>query len=159
MAAQREGRGREARRLGREASRTGAAWTEVVAFQEAVSDSAGLLETYRRRSLADDMDVVALDGFARTAVALDVEMEEAGRHALRAVVLSDREPEIMATLAECYHRRGRHRKAIRWLSEAMDENPDLPADRAAVFRDRLLAYELALSEDPFGLKAERRRRR
>lgn len=158
LAARRDERGFDAWRLGREAARTGAAWTEVVAFQEAVQDSAGLLETYRHRAAFDDMDVVALDGFARTAVAMNVEMEEASRHALRAVVLSDREPEIMATLSECYHRRGRHRKAIRWLSEAIEENPDLPEERAAVFRERLLAYELALSEDPFGLKFERRRR-
>ena len=99
LAARRAGDLEEALARGREASRTGAAWTEVVAYQEAVGDSTGLLETYRRRAAADDMDVIALDGFARTAVALDVEMEEASRHALRATVLSDREPEIMATLA------------------------------------------------------------
>jgi len=158
LVAHRDGRLEEALARGREAARTGAAWTEVVAFQEAVGDSTGLLDTYRRRAAADDMDVIALDGFARTAVALNVEMDEAARHAVRAVVLSDREPEIMATLAECYHRRGRHRKAVRWLGEAIVENPDLPEARAAVFRERLLAYELALADDPFGLKAEHRRR-
>jgi thioredoxin-like negative regulator of GroEL len=158
MIARREGRPEEARDRGRAASRTGAAWTEVVAFQEAVGDSVGLLETYRRRAAADDMDVVALDGFARTALALDVEMEEASRCALRATVLSDREPEMMATLAECYHRHGRHRRAIRWLGEALEENPDLPADRATVFRARLAVYEVALADDPHGVKTRYRRR-
>ncbi len=90
---------------------------------------------------------------------MNVEMDEAWRYAVRAVVLSDREPEIMATLAECYHRRGRHRKAIRWLGEALDENPDLPAARVTVFRERLVAYEAALAEDPFGMKAQYRRGR
>ncbi len=158
MMAHRDGQQIEARRSGRAAARIGAVWTEVVAFQEAVGDSLGLLDTYRMRSAADDMDVVALDGFARTAVMLDVEMAEASRHALRAVVLSDREPEIMATLAECFHRRGLHRKAIRWLREALAENPDLAEARTAAMQERLAAYEEALAADPWGLKAGRRRR-
>ncbi|MCP4573210.1 MAG: thioredoxin fold domain-containing protein [bacterium] len=159
LLAHREDRATEALSRGREASRTGAAWTEVVAFQEAVGDTIGLLETYRLRAAADDMDVVALDGYARTAVALNVEMEEASRHALRAMVLSDREPEIMATLAECYHRRGRYRKAIRWLGEALAENPDLPAPRVAAFRARLRDYEDALAKDPFNRRPQYRSNR
>ena len=153
LAAHRAGNGDEARAHGREAAHTGAAWTEVVAFQEASGDSVGLLETYRARAVADDMDVVALDGFARVAVGLDVEMEEASRCALRAVVLSDREPEIIATLAECYYQRGLYRKAIRWLGDAIAQDPP----RVAIHRTRLAAYETALATDPWGLKAGRRR--
>jgi len=153
LAAYRVGDVDEARTLGRRASGTGAVWTEVVAFQEASADSFGLLETYRARSLVDDMDVVALDGFARVAVALDVEMEEASSHALRAVVLSDREPEIIATLAECYYRRGLYRKAVRWLEDAVAQEPL----RVAIHRGRLADYEAALAQDPWGLKAGRRR--
>ena len=149
----REGDAMEAIIRGREASGTGAAWTEVVAFQEAIGDSTGLLATYRARSVADDMDVVALDGFARVAVGLDVMMEEASRHALRAVVLSEKEPEIIATLAESYHRRGLNRKAVRWIGEAIDRDPPRVRD----YEILLARYEQALADDPWGLKRHHRR--
>lgn len=143
----------EAVARGREAAGTGAVWTEVVAFQEAIGDSSGLLETYRTRAVADDMDVVALDGFARVAVGMDVMMEDASRHALRAVVLSDKEPAIIATLAESYHRRGLNRKAVRWINEAIDRHPQ----REDEYRLLLARYEQALADDPRGLQRHHRR--
>jgi thiol-disulfide isomerase/thioredoxin len=144
----RAGRPEAARDLGRRAAATGAVPGEVVAFQEAIGDTAGLLETYRGRVAADDMDVVALDGFARTATALGVELEEASRCALRAVVLSDREPATMATLAESYHRRGLHAKALRWIDEALAKAPADEDHRQAKER-----YAAARAADPWGLKA------
>ena len=147
----RAGRPDAARDLGRRAAATGAVPGEVVAFQEAIGDTAGLLETYRARVATDDMDVVALDGFARTATVLGVELEEASRCALRAVVLSDREPATMATLAESYHRRGLHAKALRWIDEALARDPADTAHLEAKGR-----YETARAADPWGLKAGRR---
>ncbi|MBE0566854.1 MAG: tetratricopeptide repeat protein, partial [Krumholzibacteria bacterium] len=137
--------------LGRRAAATGAVPGEVVAFQEAIGDSTGLLETWRARVAADDLDVVALDGFARTATALGVDLEEASRCAVRAVVLSERAPATVLTLAETYERRGLYAKALRWLDEALAAAPDDPALVRA--RQRC---ETARQADPWGLQQGRR---
>ncbi len=152
LAEHRAGRTASARDLGRRAAATGAVPGEVVAFQEAIGDSTGLLETFRARVAADDMDVLALDGFARVAAALGRELEEASRCAVRAVVLSDREPAVMATLAEVYHRRGLHARALRWIDQALAADPD---DRALA--DARRRYREARERDPWGLKAGNRR--
>jgi tetratricopeptide (TPR) repeat protein len=151
LAEHRAGRRDVALALGRRAAASGAVPGEVVAFQEAVGDSAGLLETWRARVAADDMDVVALDGFARTATALGVDLEEASRCAVRAVVLSDRAPAAILTLAASYERRGLYAKALKWLDEALAAAPDDPALAAA--RQRCLAARQA---DPWGLQGGRR---
>ena len=93
------------------------------------------------------MDVLALDGFARTATALGVELEEASRTAVRAVVLSDREPAAMATLAETYHRRGLNGKALRWIDDAVAAAPDDP-----VYQEARRRYLEAQAQDPWGLR-------
>jgi len=149
LAERRAGRLSEAQALGRRAATVGGAVGEVVAFQEVIGDTLGLLETWRLGVAADDTDVVALDGFARTAVAAGVELREASRCAIRAVVLSDREPAVIATLAESYHRRGYHRKALRWIDEAIAAAPD---DRS--LSDSRTRYAEAFSGDPWGLKRE-----
>ena len=147
LAERRAGREASARELGRRAAAGGAVPGEVVAFQEAIGDTAGLLQTYRARIQADDLDVLALDGFARTAAALGVELEEASRAAVRAVVLSDREPATMATLAETYHRRGLNAKALRWIDDAVAAAPD-----DQVYREARRRYLEAQARDPWGLR-------
>lgn len=147
----RAGRRDPARDLGRRAAATGAVPGEVVAFQEAIGDSTGLLETWRARVAADDLDVVALDGFARTATALGVDLEEASRCAVRAVALSERAPATVLTLAETYERRGLYAKALRWLDEALAAAPGDPALVRARHR-----CEAAHQADPWGLQQGRR---
>lgn len=141
----RAGRPDQAVALGRRAAGIGAATAEVVAFQEAVGDTAGLLETWRARVALDDMDVMALEGFAAAATALGVDLEEASRCAVRAVVLSDREPAVILTLAECYHRRRMHGRALRWIGEARAAAPDDPVLAEAEQR-----YAAARARDPWG---------
>ncbi|HPF71394.1 MAG TPA: thioredoxin domain-containing protein, partial [Candidatus Krumholzibacteria bacterium] len=88
-----------------------AAASRVATFQEAAGDTSGALETWRARVAADDLDLAALDGFARTALALDADLEDATRCAVRAVVLSDRDPVRMLQLAELYARRALYGRA------------------------------------------------
>jgi len=144
------GRDEEARDLGRRAAAVGILPGQVAAYQEAVGDTAGLLETWRAQVAADDMDVVALDGFARAATALGTDLAEASRCAVRAVVLSDEDPAAIVTLAACYERRGLYAKALRWLDKGLAQAPDDRDLQEA--RDRCRA---AREADPWGLKRRR----
>lgn len=116
-------------------------------FQETLGDSLGLLRTWRLLAAADDRDVEALDGFARAALAAGVELEGAAAAALRAVILSGKEPRTVETLAECYFRMGQYAKAIRWMGEAIARAP-----AETRYRERLEAFEAARREDPYGLR-------
>jgi len=118
---------------------------EIALFQESRGDTLGVLETYRTMVQIDDREVLGLDGFARTAVDAGVELEEATRCALRAMVFSDKDARIIGTLAETYYRRRLYTKAIRWINLAIERDP---ADTH--YRDRLAAYETAQTDAAAG---------
>ncbi len=109
---------------------------EIALFQESRGDTLGVLETYRTMVQLDDREVLGLDGFARTAVGAGVELEEATRCALRAMVFSDKDARIIGTLAEIYYKRGLYTKAIRWVNLAIERDPT-----DAHYRDRLAVFE------------------
>jgi hypothetical protein len=88
----------------------------------------------------DDRDVLGLDGFARTAVLARVELEEATRCALRAMIFSDKDARIISTLAETYYHRRMYGKAIKWINLSIEREPEV-----ALYRDRLAVYEAARS--------------
>ena len=111
---------------------------EIALFQESLGDTLGVLETYRTMVQLDDRDVLGLDGFARTAVDAGVELEEATRCALRAMVFSDKDARIIGTLAETYYYRRMYSKAIRWINLSIERDPE-----DIRFRDQLAAYEAA----------------
>lgn len=114
---------------------------EIALFQEDRGDTLAVLETYRTIVQLDDREVLGLEGFARTAVAADVELEEATRCALRAMVFSDKDARIIGTLAETYYMRGLYSKAIRWINLSIERDP---ADEH--YRDRLAVFEVAQAE-------------
>jgi len=111
---------------------------EIALFQEARGDTLGVLETYRTLVALDDRDVLGLEGFARTAVAAGVELEEATRCALLAMVYSNKDARIISILAETYYLRGLYNKAIRWINLSIERDPD---DES--YQDRLAVYEAA----------------
>jgi len=114
---------------------------EIALFQESRGDTLGVLETYRIMVQLDDRDVLGLDGFARTAVDAGVELEEATRCALRAMVFSDKDARIIGTLAETYYHRRLYNKAIRWINLSIERDPsDLG------YRDRLAVFEAAQTD-------------
>ena len=113
---------------------------EVALFQEDRGDTLGVLETYRTMVQLDNRDVLGLDGFARTAVLARVELEEATRCALRAMIFSDKDARIISTLAETYYQRRLYSKAIQWINLSIERDP---ADM--YFRERLAVYEDARS--------------
>jgi len=109
---------------------------EIALFQESRGDTLGVLETYRTMVRLDDREVLGLDGFARTAVGAGVELQEATKCALRAMVFSDKDARIIGTLAETYYKRGLYSKAIRWINLAIERDPT-----EAHYRDRLAVFE------------------
>ena len=111
---------------------------EIALFQESRGDTLGVLETYRTMVQLDDSEVLGLDGFARTAVSAGVELEEATRCALRAMVYSDKDARIIGTLAETYYQRRLYSKAIRWINLSIERDPT-----DAHYRERLAVYEAA----------------
>ena len=114
---------------------------EIALFQESRGDTMGALETYRTMVQLDDREVLGLDGFARTAVEAEVELEEATRCALRAMIFSDKDARIIGVLAETYYKRRLYTKAIRWINLSIEREPDTTR-----YRDRLAVYEAAQSE-------------
>ncbi len=113
---------------------------EIALFQESRGDTLGVLETYRTMVQLDDRDVLGLEGFARTAVDAGVELEEATRCALRAMIFSDKDARIIGILAETYYHRRLYTKAIRWINLSIERDP-----AAVGYRDRLAVYEEAQS--------------
>lgn len=124
---------------------------QVAVCQAALGDTTGLMETWRVLMTLDDRDVAALEGFARAAVHERRELDAAAEAALRAVILSDMEPRIIGTLAECYHLQGRYRRAIRWISKCIEQEPDVEE-----YRQQLARYEESLRLDPYGYRGVRR---
>lgn len=120
---------------------------QVVTCQAALGDTAGMMETWRALMLLDDRDVAALNGFARAAVQQKRELEEATRVALRAAVLSDLDPRMVDTLAECYYWQGKYRKAIKWILTSIEKAPD-----EELYRRQLTLFEKSLESDPYGLR-------
>ena len=120
---------------------------EVAAYQESAGDTLGVLDTYRTMVEADDREVLALDGFARAAVGARTDLPEATKYAIRATVFSDKDPAVIATLADCYYYQGRYRRAIKWINQAVEQQPEDVA-----YTGRLARYEAALANDPHGLK-------
>lgn len=120
---------------------------EVAAYQESAGDTLGRLDTFRHMVEADDREVLALAGFARAALEARTDLEEATRCAIRATVFSDKDPTMIATLADTYYYRGKYRKAIKWINQAVEKAPEDPA-----MRERLARYEAALADDPWGVK-------
>jgi len=116
---------------------------EIALFQEDRGDTLGALETYRALVKLDDKEVLGLEGFARTAVDAGVDLEEATRCALRAMVFSDKDARIIGTLAETYFRRGLYEKAVRWINVSIERDPD-----DAGHRRRLAAYQAAQGGTP-----------
>ena len=114
---------------------------EIALFQEDRGDTLEVLETYRTIVALDDTEVLGLEGFARTAVAAEVELEEATRCALRAMVFSDKDAQIIGTLAETYYKRGLYSKAIRWINLSIERDPEYD-----LYRERLAVYEAAQAE-------------
>lgn len=114
---------------------------EIALFQEDRGDTLEVLETYRTIVELDDTEVLGLEGFARTAVAADVELEEATRCALRAMVFSDKDARIIGTLAETYYKRGLYTKAIRWINLSIERDPAY-----GLYRERLAVYEAARAD-------------
>jgi thiol-disulfide isomerase/thioredoxin len=113
---------------------------EIALFQEDRGDSLDVLETYRSMVQLDDREVLGLDGFARTAVKARVELEEATRCALRAMIFSDKDARIISTLAETYYQRRLYNKAIQWITLSMERDPT-----ETNYRERLAVYEAARS--------------
>jgi len=120
---------------------------EAALFQETIDDTPGMLTTFRTLAEADPRSVLALHGYARAAVKVGADLESATRSALRAVVYSDNDPDVISTLAECYYWRGLYGKAIRWQNKAV-----VAAPHQQRYRDQLREYETAKAADPHGMR-------
>ena len=124
---------------------------QVVACQAALGDTAGMMETWRTLMHLDDHDVAALNGFARAAVQQKTELEAAAQAALRATILSDEDPHMIETLAECYFWQGKYRRAIRWIRKSIEKAPEDVA-----YSSQLLRFENSLQQDPYGYRGIKR---
>ncbi len=120
---------------------------EAAMFQESIGDTLGMLTTFRTLAEADRRSVIALHGYARAAVKTGLELASATKSALRAVVYSDNDPDVISTLAECYYWRGLYGKAIRWQKKAVAGAP-----HQQIYRDQLQRYEKAKAADPYGMR-------
>jgi thiol-disulfide isomerase/thioredoxin len=138
----------EARNMGRMAARLDGSEVAVAAFQHSIGDGDGAMETYRQMVERDDMNVEALVGFATATLEQREHLLEGSRMAVRAAVLSDEDPEIVALLSEIYYRRGLYRKSIRWIGKAIAADPG-----NSYFSTQLERYESALRNDPYGMKS------
>jgi len=134
--------------MGRMAARLDGTEVAVAAFQESIGDSEGALETFRQMVARDDMDIVALTGFARASLEQRVDLVEGTRMAIRAAVISDEDPEMVALLSDLFYQRGLYRKSIKWIKKAVAAEPE-----NMDFRSRLKRYENALRDDPYGMKS------
>lgn len=123
----------------------------VAAYQGALPDTVGMLDTYRTLIDFDDTQVAALNGYALVATSAGLDLEQASRYAIRAVVLSDNNPRMMETLAASYFKRQQYRKAVRWMEKAVKIAPD-----NSHFQERLTAYEAVVKSKPFLYRGRRR---
>lgn len=120
---------------------------EAALFQEAINDTVGMLTTYRTLAETDHRSVLALHGYARAAVKAGVDLPAATRSALRAVVYSDNDPDVISTLAECYYWRGLYGRAIRWQEKAVAAAP-----HQQIYNDQLQRYRDAQAADPHHMR-------
>ena len=77
----------------------------------------------------------ALNGIAWAMVEAGIELEKATDYALKAVVLSGEDPNIMDTLAEIYFKRGMKEDAIKWIEKAIIKDPG-----SKYFKDQLVKF-------------------
>jgi len=120
---------------------------EAALFQESIGDTLGMLATFRTLAETDRRSVIALHGYARAAVNAGEDLAQATRSALRAVVYSDNDPDVINTLAACYYWRGLYGKAIRWQHKAVAAAP-----HQQLYCDQLRLYEAAKAADPHGMR-------
>jgi len=92
--------------------------------QEKMGDTLGMISTYRELANRKPEDVSALSDYAWIAAQVGVALEEATNIALKAVHLSDEDPDVMDTLAVVYHTRGMHQEAINWIQRSIAKEPD-----------------------------------
>ncbi len=123
----------------------------VAEFQAALGDTVGVLDTYRTLINFDDSNYMALDGFARMAVVANVELEQATKYGLRAVIMSQSEPRMMNSLADCYASRKLYHKAKRWMEKALVADPD-----NAIYAEKVLLYEEEMRKSPYRYRGRRR---
>ncbi len=123
----------------------------VAAYQSALGDSVGVLETYRPLIKFNDRNVVALDGFVRTSTDLKMELEQATKYGLRAVIMSDSDPRIMASLGRCYAQRNLFHKAKRWMKKASDKDPE-----NLEYSNLVSEYRLEMEKSPHMYRGRRR---
>jgi thioredoxin-like negative regulator of GroEL len=156
------GRHEEARRLaarvagpdsGQAATVDGEVLLEAALFQESIGDTLGMLHSFRSLAERDHRSVLALHGYARAAVRVGHDLEDATRAALRATVYSDNDPDVISTLAACYFARDMVSRAIRWQEKAVAAAP-----HTARYREELATYRAAQEADPYGLRRSRRGR-
>jgi len=96
----------------------------VAYIQQQNNDLSGMVSTYGEIARRNPQDVSALIDFAWYAAQVGVSLEEATDVALKAVHLSDEDPDVMGTLAMVYHSRGMHQEAISWIKKAIAKEPD-----------------------------------
>ena len=123
----------------------------VAAYQGALPDTVGMLDTYRRLIDFDDTQVSVLAAYARTAARAGVDLEQATRYAIRAVVMGDDAPHLMALVAQCYAARESHGRAVRWMKKACAADPANPAYAADLER-----YRQAVDRQPYRYRGRRR---
>ncbi len=123
----------------------------VAEFQGTLGDTTGVLDTYRRLIAFDDRNVVALDGFVRTATATGRELDQATKYGLRAVIMSGNDPRSMESLARCYASRRLFHKAKRWMKKAVGKDPDNER-----YHELLAQYMVEMEKSPFQYRGRRR---
>ncbi len=123
----------------------------VTEFQAALGDTVGVMNTYRTLINFDDSNLVALEGFARMAVAANLELEQATKYGLRAVIMSKSEPRVMDALADCYAARKLFTKAKRWMEKTLKADPG-----NAVYSEKLLLFEEEIKKRPYQYRGRRR---
>jgi len=120
-------------------------------FQAAQGDTLGALNTYRTLIGFDDSNHIALDGFARMAVLANVELEQATKYGLRAVIMSHSDPSTMNSLADCYAARKLFHKASRWMKKALEKDPE-----NLRYAEKLLYFEAEMKKNPNLFRGRRR---
>jgi thioredoxin-like negative regulator of GroEL len=123
----------------------------VAEFQAALGDTVGVLNTYRTLIHFDDSNHVALDGFVRMAVLANQELEQATKYGLRAVIMSDSDPRVMNSLADCYASRRLYNKAKRWMKKALAADPENKN-----YADKVALYDEEMKKSPFKYRGRRR---
>lgn len=122
----------------------------IAEFQAALGDTVGVLETYRTLINFDDSNFVALEGFARMAVTAHVELEQATKYGLRAVIMSHNDPRVMNTLADCYASRKLYHKAKRWMEKALSKDPS-----NEIYSEKVLLFEAEMKKSPYKYRGRR----